>query len=370
MSADDLKYQIGISLIPGIGNILAKKLIAYAGSIEGVFREKKRNLMKIPGIGEYLAGRIVSQDVLPRAEKEIGFIERYKIRTFFYLDENYPNRLKQCEDAPVVLFMKGEADLDATKIISVVGTRHATEYGKDLCERIIAALASRHPQLIVVSGLAYGIDVTAHKAALRNELPTLAVIAHGLQHLYPPEHKNIARQIVSHGALLTDFLSDEKPERNNFIKRNRLIAGLADGTLVVESGVEGGALITADLANSYNREVMALPGRSGDEHSAGCNALIKSNKAALIEDAADIEDLLGWDNNQEAKAMQGRLFPVLSAEEELLYDIIRTHGTIVIDEICEKSGFTMQKTSALLLNLEFADHIKSLPGKVYALRKA
>lgn len=367
MYSEDLKYQIGISLIPGIGNVLAKKLIAYAGSIEAVFREKKRNLLRIPGIGDYLAERISRQEVLIVAEKEVAFLERYKVRTYFYLDTDYPYRLRQCEDAPVVMFLKGEADLDAAKILSIVGTRHATPYGKEHCEQIVGELAARHPSLVIVSGLAYGIDISAHKAALKHGLPTLAVLGHGLRHLYPPEHRNVARQIAAQGALVTDFLSDMKPERNNFIKRNRLIAGLSDGTLVVESGVEGGALITADIANSYNREVMALPGRAGDEYSEGCNALIRQNKAALIEKAADIEYLLGWDADAANQGKQGTLFPVLTSEEELLYDIIRSHQEIGIDDLCEKSGFSMQKTSALLLNLEFGDHIRCLPGKVYKL---
>ena len=367
MVLDELKYQIAISLIPGIGNVLAKKLISYTGSIEAVFREKKRNLTKIPGIGEYLAQRIISQDVLSLAESEIDFIEKNHVHTYFYLDENYPVRLKQCEDAPVIFYLKGEVNLDAGKILSIVGTRNATHYGRETCEDIIHDLAENHPELIIVSGLAYGIDIAAHRSALKNRIKTVAILAHGLKYLYPPTHLNTAKEIVSQGALLTDFLSSDKPEPNNFIKRNRIIAGCADGTLVVESGIEGGALITADIANSYNREVMAIPGRLDDKFSSGCNTLIKSNKAVLIETARDIEYVLGWDTPKNDRGVQAELFPLLSPEEELLFDIIRNTGRISVDELSTKAGFPSQKTSALLLNLEFANHIKSLPGKIYTI---
>jgi DNA processing protein len=367
MASEALKYQIAISLIPGIGNVLAKKLISYTGSIEAVFREKKKNLIKIPGIGEYLAERIVSQNVLSVAESEIAFIEKNHIQTFFYLDDNYPVRLKQCEDAPVIFYLRGEVNLDAAKILSIVGTRSATYYGRETCEEVIHELAENHPELIIVSGLAYGIDISAHRSALKNKLKTIAVLAHGLKYLYPQAHLNTAKEIVLQGGLLTDFLSTNEPEPNNFIKRNRIIAGLSDGTLVVESDVEGGALITVDIANSYNREVIAIPGRRNDKFSSGCNALIKSNKAALAESALDIEYILGWDTPKTDRGVQTEIFPLLSPEEELLFDIIRNSGRISVDDLSLKSGFSSQKTSALLLNLEFANHIKSLPGKIYTI---
>jgi DNA processing protein len=367
MSPEALKYQIAISLIPGIGNVLAKKLISYTGSIEAVFREKKKNLTKIPGIGEYLADRIESQQVMAVAESEIEFIEKNHIKTFFYLDDNYPLRLKQCEDAPVIFYLKGEVNLDSAKILSIVGTRNATHYGRETCEDIIHDLAGNHSELIIVSGLAYGIDIEAHRSALKNKLKTIAVLAHGLNYLYPPSHLNTSKEIISQGGLVSDFLSTDKPEPNNFIKRNRIIAGLADGTLVVESANEGGALITADIANSYNREVMAIPGRLDDKFSSGCNSLIKSNKAALVESAQDIELLLNWAAPRTDKGVQAELFPLLSPEEELLLDIIRNGGKISVDDLSIQSGFSIQKTSALLLNLEFANHIKSLPGKIYTV---
>jgi DNA processing protein len=365
MPSETLKYQIAISLIPGIGNVLAKKLISYTGSIEAVFREKKHNLLKIPGIGEYLAERIENNTVLKAAEIEAEYIEKNKIQPFFYLDENYPLRLRQCEDAPVIFYLKGDVNPDAPKILSIVGTRNATHYGRETVEDIINELSANHPELIISSGLAYGIDITAHRSALKNKIKTIAVLAHGLKFLYPPSHQNAAQEIVRNGGLITDFISSQKPEPNNFIKRNRIIAGLADGTLVVESGIEGGALITADLANSYNREVMAIPGRLDDKYSTGCNNLIKMNKAALVETAADIENILGWVSPKNDRGKQGELFPLLSSEEELLFDIIKNSAKISIDEISAKSGFTPQKTSALLLNMEFAGYIKCLPGKVF-----
>lgn len=370
MPDDLLKYKIGISLIPGIGSINAKKLIAYTGSIEGVFREKKKNLLKIPGIGESLAENIVNQKVLAEAEKEIAFINRYEIRYHFYLDEDYPARLKNCEDGPIILFYKGQTDFNQARILSIVGTRSATDYGKECCNKLIDDLKARNHQVLIVSGLAYGIDICAHRAALRNGFETVAVLGHGLATLYPSAHKATAKEIVKQGALVTDFVSNTEPDRNNFVKRNRIIAGLADATLVVESGVKGGALITADIAGSYNRDVMAFPGRCTDSCSQGCNWLIKTNKAALIESAEDLEYLLGWEPPKSKKAaVQTELFAEISPEEKQIIESLRETGELPIDSICLKTDMSMSKVSALLLNLEFAGMVRTLPGKVYRLTR-
>ena len=367
ISDDLLKYKIGISQIPGVGSILAKKLIAYTGNIEAVFQEKKKNLLKIPGIGNTLAEVIVSNQNLEKAEAEIEFINRYEIRYHFYLDNDYPARLKQCSDAPIMLFCKGDVNFNKEKVISIVGTRNATNYGKEFCTKLVSDLASRHRDLIVVSGLAYGIDISAHRAALKNSVPTVAVLAHGLSTLYPAAHRNSARDIVNNGALVTDFTSEIKPERNNFVKRNRIIAGLSDATIVVESGIEGGALITADLANSYNRDVFAYPGRVDDEWSKGCNKLIKTNKAAMIETVEDLEYVMGWDSAAKAVPRQMSLFQNLTAEEQVVVDILKEENNMMIDILCLRTDMPVSKISPLLLKLEFMGLIKSLPGKVYRL---
>lgn len=368
MDDPQLKYKIGISLIPGVGTINAKKLIAYTGGVEAVFREKKRVLVKIPGVGEYLADQIINQQIMATAEKEIEYINKYGIGYAFYLDENYPVRLKNCEDSPVVLFFKGITDFNKAKVLSIVGTRNATDYGKACCLKLISDLKVRQHDVTIVSGLAYGIDIHAHRAALRNDFHTIAVLAHGLSMIYPSMHKNTAREICDHGALLTDFISDTLPERNNFIKRNRIVAGISDATIVVESGKKGGALITADFANSYNRDVFAYPGRMDDNYSKGCNWLIKTNKAALIESVEDLEYLMGWEINQKSTPIQTELFVQLTDEEQKIADILREGIELVIDMIAIRANMPVHKVSALLSNLEFAGIAQSLPGKSYRLR--
>jgi DNA processing protein len=251
MSEVSLKHKIALGLIPRIGDINARKLVSHFGSVEAIFQEPYGSLIKIPGIGNGLARSISDRSYLETAEKEAEYITANNIRPFFYLDNDYPFRLRQCDDSPVVFFFTGNCDLNSSKILSVVGTRNATGRGKELCDKIIGGLAAGHPELIIVSGLAYGIDITAHKAALANNISTIGVLAHGLKTIYPSIHTSTAKSIVKQGGLLSDFISDALPERNNFLKRNRIIAGLSDATLVVESGIKGGALITADIANSY-----------------------------------------------------------------------------------------------------------------------
>jgi DNA processing protein len=364
-----LKYKIGMDLIPGIGSVLAKKIIEFTGSPEEAFRSRESLLRTIPGIGKTLAGNIASQQILTIAEKEIEFITRYQIRALYYLDDDYPERLKQCADSPVIIYIKGNADLNHPKILSVVGTRNATSYGLDFCRNLIEELALRGHDPMIVSGLAYGIDICAHKTALDNNLLTIASLAHGLSTIYPPVHRNIAGRIARQGALVTDFTSSTMPERGNFIKRNRIIAGLADATIVIESSNKGGALITADLANSYNRDVFALPGRVTDKRSQGCNNLIKINKAALIEEARDIEYILGWTitENNLAGANPEKIAEMDEDEKAIIKLLLDKNSEMSADNISADTGFGAGKTSYLLLNLEFTGHIASLPGKVYRL---
>jgi len=259
MERNPLVYKIAISLIPGVGTVTAKKLIAYAGSIEAVFNEPASKLEKIPGVGSFLAKKVTTPGIIEKAEKEFEYIQKKNIKALYYLDEDYPERLKHCPDAPIILFLQGNLNLNQEKVISIVGTRNATERGKDICNKLVSDLAERKHNVVIVSGLAYGIDICSHKAALKNNLPTAAVLGHGLKTLYPASHKSVANEILKEGALISDFMSYEWAEKNNFVKRNRIIAGLADATIVVESAPKGGALITADLANSYNRDVFAFP---------------------------------------------------------------------------------------------------------------
>jgi len=365
MSEVSLKHKIALGLIPRIGDINARKLVSHFGSVEAIFHEPYGNLIKIPGIGSGIARSISDRSYLETAEKEAEYVTSKNIRTFFYLDNDYPFRLRQCDDSPVVFFFTGNCDLNASKILSVVGTRNATSRGRELCDRIIGGLAAGHPDLIIVSGLAYGIDIAAHKAALSSKLQTIGVLAHGLKTIYPSLHTTTAKSIVQQGGLLSDFISDALPERNNFLKRNRIIAGLSDATLVVESGVKGGALITADIANSYNRDVFAVPGRPEDQWSAGCNSLIRNNKAALTECAEDVEYFLDWRPEKAKQPVQRSLFNELDDNEKLIFELIMKEGELTIDAICRSLEMPVYKLSALLLQMEFKGYLKCFPGNIY-----
>lgn len=362
-----LRHKIALGLIPRIGDINARKLVSHFGNVEAIFHEPYGNLIKIPGIGSGLAKYISDRSYLEVAEKEAEYISRNNIQTYFYLDNNYPFRLRQCEDSPVVFFFKGNCDLNSLKILSVVGTRNATLRGKELCEKIIGGLAAGHPDLIIVSGLAYGIDIACHKAALSHRLNTIGVLAHGIKTIYPSLHNSIAEKMISHGGLLTDFISDSLPERNNFIKRNRIIAGLSDATLVIESGIKGGALITADIANSYNRDVLAVPGRPDDEWSAGCNSLIKSNKATLVECSDDLEFFLNWKPEKSSEPVQKTLFSEMDETEKIIFEFIKKQGEPAIDTICRSLDMPVYKLSSILLQMEFKGILKCLPGNIYKI---
>jgi len=362
---ENLIYKIALSLIPGIGSITAKSLIAYTGSAEQVFREKEGALRQIPGVGSILARNIITSGVISRAGREVEFLQKNRLKALFYLDDDYPQRLLGCSDAPIILYVKGDPFLNCTKSISIVGTRHATEYGRKIVDQLISVLAERGFRILIVSGLAYGIDIQSHKAALRTGLPTVAVLGHGLETVYPSLHTAIAREMVENsGGLVTDFLSNSTIDRTNFLRRNRIIAGLSDATIVVESAKKGGALVTADIANSYNRDVFAFPGRVGDPYSEGCHFLIKSNRAALIESVNDLEYVMNWSAVQsQPDAVQPCLFYDFNSDEKQIIDLLRNEGEMAIDLICIKTSLPMNKVSPTLLNLEFAGYVKGLPGK-------
>lgn len=366
-----LKYQIGITLIKGIGPNLAKNLIAYLGSVEAIFKEKEKTLTKIPGIGAVLSREIVSSNVLERAEKEIEFIQKNQIKSFFYTDKEYPYRLKECVDSPIILYFKGNlTNLNNAKFVAFVGTRSATESGKQICEDIISDLSRQIENFVIVSGLAYGIDICAHKKSLDLSIPTIGILGHGLDRIYPSVHRSVAAKMVLQGGLLTEFLNGTNPDKQNFVQRNRIIAGLSDAVVVVESAQKGGALITAELANDYNRDIFAVPGRINDEFSAGSNLLIKQNKATLIESASDLIRFMNWEtSNTETKALQCSLFDDLTEDEGEIIEILRQNSNgIDMNELVLRLQKPFNTISSLLLEMEFKNLVKSLPGNIYKLR--
>ncbi len=365
---EKLIYKIALSMVPGVGGILARNLVAYVGSADGIFRESVKSLKKIPGIGEVNARRIQQKEVLQKAEKEILFIEKNNINLLFYTDKNFPRRLRNCADAPLLIYTKGNMNLDELRVISIVGTRNATEYGKQVCDDLIQQFSERKYPIIVVSGLAYGVDIQAHKSALKYNIPTIGVVAHGLDRLYPSLHAETAKKMLETGGLVTDFPSGTKIDPPNFLRRNRIIAGLADATIVVESAEKGGALVTADIASSYNRDVFAFPGRSGDTYSKGCNQLIRRNGAALIEGIDDLEYFMGWEATEKEKVIQPSLFVDLSPVEEKVVELLTDRGELFIDEISAELELPVSRVSALLLNMEFKNVLVALPGKMYKLR--
>ena len=361
-------YKIAIGFFNGIGPVNTKKVIAYTGSLEGLFKEKKKNLLKIPGIGESFIDKLDREPAIALAYEEVEFIVKNNIQVAFYLDEKYPQRLLNCADSPCTLYYKGHTDFNVSRTISIVGTRNASDYGREMCSKLIQDLSKKNIKPIVISGLAYGIDICAHKAALSNGLQTIAAVGHGLDMMYPSQHRRYAEEIIRQGAIVSEFTSKSKFDPKNFVRRNRIIAGMSDATIVIESAAKGGSLVTADIANSYNRDVFAFPGRAYDKSSIGCNKLIKSNQAHLIEGIADLEYILGWeDTKKEAKVVQTKLFVELSPDEELLIKVLKEERNAPIDMICVKSDLPMSKVSSLLLKLEFDGLIKSLPGKIYAL---
>lgn len=358
-------YQIGISLIPGIGHQHAKKLVAYCGGARAVFSEKKSSLLKIPGLGEKAVQNILNANVFKRAEEELTFIQKEKINATYFLEPEYPQRLLHCEDGPILLYSKGNFDWNAKKMISFVGTRMATVKGKAICEKMIQEL--KPYQATIISGLAYGIDITAHKAAIKTGLPTIGILASGLDEIYPKAHAKYANKMLDNGGIASDYRSKTTLLPANFAERNRIVAGLSDAVVVVESSAKGGSLITADLANGYNRDVFAIPGRIDDSQSEGCNKLIKANKAALIESTKDLEYILGWKKEADIPVAnpQKQLFIDLNEEEKQLLQAFGNNHKQGLDELSLTAQFPISKTASLLLNLEFKGVVRSLPGKVY-----
>jgi DNA processing protein len=367
MSEENLLNQIAVSMIPGAGSIFVRKLIGITGSPEALFNESKKNLLKIPQIPRHVVDNIHKKEFRENAEHELSYIISENIKTTFFQDDNFPVRLNECYDAPVLLYYKGNPDFNKRKIVSIVGTRRSSHYGSGMVEKIVKGLSESDPNISIVSGLAYGIDIMAHKSALRHNLESMAVLAHGMDDLYPPKHKDTAMKMMEHGGLITEYTKSTIPESHNFVKRNRIVAGMSDATLVIESGVKGGAMITANLAFSYNREVMAVPGNVGNYYSAGCNYLIKSQKASVIESADDLLKLMNWDLKNKKKSIQKRLFVQLKPHEEKIYNLLQEHRTLSLNDIGLKSELMISQVSMALLSLELEGLIKSLPGNMFAM---
>jgi len=361
----ELKYRLALTMAPTIGPITARKLIDKLGSAREIFHQKKEVLERIQGIGPRLSQSLNASLLLGQAEKELEFMERYHIDALYFEDPDYPQLLNQCEDGPILLFKKGEQGLHCRHSLSVVGTRRATSYGRDMCRKIVEGLAERLDDLVIVSGLAYGIDVIAHRAALEAGIPTVAVLGHGLNTIYPHAHRDTAKKIIGQGALVTDFHSKMGPERNNFLRRNRIIAGLARATLVIESGKTGGALITATMAASYNRDVFAVPGRAVDKQSKGCNGLIKSDMAALVETAEDVIHFLNWEDHIQTihKNPMPEIDP--SEDETRILNQIREFPGITPGILSNNTGIPIHKVLALLVEMELKQWISVEPGNCY-----
>ena len=359
-----LLYEVALTLVPGIGDVNGKKLVAYCGGAEAVFCEKKRTLSKIPGIGEKTIESIMSQNVLSRAERELDFTEKHGIRVLYYLNSDYPKRLQHCYDSPMVLYCKGHTDFNVDKVVGIVGTRNVTDYGKVMTDKIVSELLD--DDVLVVSGLAYGVDTCAHNASVKNGLKTAAVLAHGLHTIYPPVNRNLAKKMLEcGGCLLTEQLSGADPDKENFPKRNRIVAGMVDCLIVVESASKGGALITAEIANAYDREVFAVPGRIGDVYSAGCNNIIKDNKANILLDVGDLRSIMRWDESKKVVAKQMRLFREFNDEERLVMKLFEESDVVYLDKIITETLLSPTKIASILLSLEFDGILTALPGKRY-----
>ncbi len=364
----DFRYEIALQFINGIGLTNAKHLIEHYGSARRAFDDDEGVMAKM--LQAYGNSETLKNAALQRADKELSFIERHNLRVTYFQNDDYPYRLRECIDAPLVLYGLGNYDYNCKHVISVVGTRQPTDRGRELCRSFVLDIARLLPDVLIISGLAYGIDITAHRAALEAGVPTLIIPAHGLDRIYPALHRNVAQEATHHGGILTEFPSETTPERQNFVQRNRIIAGLADAVVVVESKIKGGSLITAEMANSYSRDVFAFPGRNTDDLSAGCNKLIKYNKARMIENADDLVAAMLWEQAKQIVPVQTELLPDLEPDEQLIIDILRQQPDgMHVNQIVLESKLAFAAVSALMFTMELKGLLKALPGGMYRALK-
>jgi len=367
MTEQELFHLLALQQVDGVGDIMAKKLINHCGSAEAIFNRKSSQLAAIDGIGSVLLQKLKDKSIFEKAEQELNFINSNEINVTYFQDENYPDRLKHCIDGPVLLFTSGNVDLKNKRIISIVGTRQITSYGMEFCRKLIEDLAPLEP--VIVSGFAYGVDIFAHQLAIEHNLQTIGVVAHGLNQIYPKTHKKYVAKVEENGGFMTEFWSSSNPDKENFVRRNRIVAGISEATIVVESADRGGSLITANMANDYNRDVFAVPGRITDKFSHGCNNLIKMQKANLLTSAADLVYMLNWEiaspERNDKKPVQKQLFVTLEVDEQKVYDYLLKNGKELMDIIALRCDFPIYKISGMLLNMELKGVIRPLPGKLF-----
>ena len=364
MTQSELYHTLALMQVEGVGDVIAKKLLQHCGNAEEVFASKKSQLQKIDGIGSVVIKNLQDKSVFKKAEAELQFLAQENISTTYFQEENYPERLKHCYDSPVLLFQAGNIDLQNQRIISIVGTRQITTYGMEFTKKLIEEISPLNP--IIVSGFAYGVDIYAHQMAMDCGLQTIGVLAHGLNQIYPKTHKKYMAKMEQNGGFLTEFWSTSNPDKENFIKRNRIVAGISEATIVIESAERGGSLVTANLANDYNRDVFAVPGRTTDKYSQGCNNLIKTQRANLLTSAADLVYILNWELQRESqKVVQKQLFVTLTEEEQIIYDYLQKTGKEMMDIIALECDFPIYRISSILLNMELKGVIRPLPGKMF-----
>jgi DNA processing protein len=363
MNETELYYLLALQKVEGVGDIVAKKLLTHCGDAASIFNSKASQLASIDGIGSVLISKLKDKSVFAKAEAELKYIENKEIKVSYFQDKTYPERLKHCIDGPLLLFSTGTIDFNNRKIISIVGTRKITSYGTEFCKSLISELAPLNP--IIVSGFAYGVDIVAHQAAIENDLQTIGIVAHGLDQIYPSSHKKYVAKMEQNGGFMTEYWSGTNPEKENFVKRNRIVAGISEATIVIESAIKGGSLITANLANDYNRDVFAVPGRTSDKLSLGCNNLIKTQKANLLTSAADLVYILNWDIEKTTRSVQKKLFVTLENEEQKIYDYLLKSGKEILDIIALECDLPIYKISGILLNMELKGVVRPLPGKLF-----
>ncbi|MFH6997865.1 DNA-processing protein DprA [Flavobacterium sp. FlaQc-57] len=363
MSDQDLFYLLALLKVEGVGDIMAKKLLTHCNNAEAVFKTKFNQIAAIDGVGSVLLKNLKDKSVFEKASQELEYIKSNNIKVSFFQDENYPDRLKHCIDSPVLIFSTGNINLKNKKIISIVGTRQITSYGMEFCKKLIEDLAPLDP--IIVSGFAYGVDIVAHQLAMDYNLQTIGVLAHGLNQIYPKTHKKYIAKMEENGGFITEFWSSSNPDKEKFVRRNRIVAGMTEATIVIESADRGGSLITANMANDYNRDVFAVPGRVTDKYSQGCNNLIKTQKANVLTSAADLVYILNWDIENKAKTVQKQLFVELESDEQKIYDFLLKNGKELLDVIALQCDFPIYKISGTLLNMELKGVVRPLPGKLF-----
>ena len=363
MNETELYYLLALQKVESVGDIVAKKLLTHCGDAAAIFNTKSSQLASIEGIGSTLISKLKNKSIFAKAEAELKYISNNGINVSYFQDKAYPERLKHCIDGPLLLFSTGNIDFNNRKIISIVGTRKITPYGAEFCKSLISELAPLNP--IIVSGFAYGVDIVAHIAAIENDLQTIGIVAHGLDQIYPSSHKKYVSKIEQNGGFMTEFWSGTNPEKKNFVKRNRIVAGISEATIVIESAIKGGSLITANLANDYNRDVFAVPGRTSDKFSLGCNNLIKTQKANLLTSAADLVYILNWDIENTPRSVQKKLFITLENDEQKIYDYLLKSGKEILDIIALECDFPIYKISGILLNMELKGVVRPLPGKLF-----